>query len=85
MALLSDADRQQIWKNVMSEWSSRRETLGLVVKADIRAAISAVDAWTDGNLVSLNAAIPLQARTGLTARQKTELLFFVLRRRFEVA
>lgn len=58
---------------------------GSVTKADLRAAIDAVDDWVDGNAAAFNAAIPQPARGVLTARQKAGLLLFVVTKRFGVA
>jgi len=51
----------------------------------LQAAVDAVDGWLDANAASLNAAIPVEARTTLTVKQKAQLLVYVIRRRFEVA
>lgn len=83
MAVLLDADRETIWSRLMSDSSSRREAVG-VNKADLRAAVDAVDNWVDASVMSFNAAIPLPARTALTPKQKSELLVFVVRRRWEI-
>lgn len=85
MAILTDTDRRTLWAAFMSEVSARREALGALTKADLRAAVDAMDAWIEANAVSFNQAIPLPARTALTAKQKAELFFAVVRRRFEVA
>lgn len=83
MAVLSDADRQQVFKEFMSDESARNEQMALV-KADLRAAFNAADDWVDGNAVSFNNALPQPARTALTARQKALLLAMVLQRRYGV-
>lgn len=80
MALLSIADRAAIVADIVRT----TECPGAVTKADLRAAIDAIDAWVDANAASFNSAIPLPARTALTARQKVALLTWVVRRRFEV-
>jgi hypothetical protein len=84
MAVLPDADRHQIWARYMSDLSSEGDPLPLL-KAELRAAVDAIDGWVDDNAAAFNAAIPLPARTALTARQKARLLAFVIRRRFEVS
>jgi len=85
MALLTDAERKQVWTALQRHWSNIQEPLGAVTKADLRAAVDALDAWIDANGTSLNTAIPLPARTELTAGQKALLLSFVVLRRFDVA
>jgi len=83
MAVLSDSERAKVWSQLMSDLSARREGIA-VNKADLRAAINAVDQWVEDNKVTFNLAIPLPARTALTAAQKAELLVYVARRRFQV-
>ena len=61
--------------------SERRAAFNLT-KAQLDAAIAAVDDWIEANAASFNSAIPLPARTELTAAQKAELFFLVARRRF---
>lgn len=82
MATLSPADRQSVW----AQWQ-RENTLpcGPLTKPELRAAVDAIDGWIDANAAAFNAAIPLPARTSLSAKQKVWLFFFVIRQRFEVA
>ncbi len=82
MAVLLDADRRGLWQKFMADLSERREPIGALTKQDLRAAVDAVDQWVDDNKASLNAAIPLPARTALTAAQRAELLVYVVRQRF---
>jgi len=84
MAVLPDADRAQLWADLMREMSAGAESCG-VIKADLRAAIDAADAWADANAASYNAALPQPARGALTARQKARLLMYVIKRRYEVS
>ena len=51
-------------------------------KADVDAAIDAVDNWIDANAASYNSALPLPARTTLTSAQKAELLYLVALKRY---
>jgi hypothetical protein len=80
MAVLSDADRKAAWVRWMRE--NRAEVP--ISKVELRAAIDAVDQWVDDNAVGYNQALPVAARSGLTATQKARLLWFVVKRRFEV-
>lgn len=84
MAALPDQDRFAIWAETMRQMSDARETTGLS-KADLRAAVDAADAWADANAASYNSALPQPARGALTAAQKARLLWFVMRRRYEVS
>lgn len=78
MAILNATQRRQCWAESMVELPG---TVG-VTKADLRAAIDAIDTWVDSNAASLNTAIPLPARTSLSASQKAKLLAMVVLRRF---
>lgn len=83
MAVLSPADRREVWAEYMRALSARIESAPLL-KADLRSAVDAIDDWVELNQSAFNLAIPLPARTVLTTKQKAELLMFVVRRRFEV-
>ncbi len=83
MALLTNNDRQALWADFMQQLSERRESLGLS-KTDLRAAVDATDQWIDDNAASYNGALPIEARTTLTAAQKVELFNLVAARRFAV-
>lgn len=84
MAQLSAADRALAWQRVMTDLSGRRETVGALTKADLRAAVDAIDTWVDDNASAFNLAIPQPARGVLSTKQKAELLLVVVRRRYEV-
>ena len=79
MAVLGASDLAAVYAYFVSSGESVS-----IVRADLKAAISAIDAWADSNAASLNAAIPQPARGNLTTRQKARLLEAVVRRRFEV-
>lgn len=83
MAVLSDSERLALWSRFMSDASSERQPLPLT-KADLRAAVNAIDGWVDSNATAFNTAIPLPARSVLTAKQKAQILMYVVRRRFEI-
>lgn len=81
MALLPDTEREAVWKEMMAEASSTRASLDLT-KTDLRAVVDAMDAWMNSNAASLNAAIPLPARTALTPAQKVQLFAAVVLKRY---
>ena len=83
MAVLIDADRLIVWKRIMARLSQSRVPVS-ITKADLRAAVNAVDAWIEANSAAFNTAIPQPARAALTAAQKAELLSAVALRKFEV-
>lgn len=83
MGAMTQPDRTGVGAGFQTDVSQAREQFGALTKADIQAAVTAVDTWCDTNTASFNSAIPLPARTALTAAQKTRLLVYVIKRRFE--
>ena len=81
MAVLPNADRVAIWKQMMDDLSKRRESAPFL-KADLRAAVNALDQWLDDNKASANAALPQPFRGAATTPQKALLLQFVIQKRF---
>jgi hypothetical protein len=53
-----------------------------VVKADLRAAVDALDTFLDTNATAINNAIPQPARGALSTAQKARLLAYVAMRRW---
>lgn len=80
MAVLPAQARFEVW----AEFMRGRETgtVTNLLKADIRAAVDALDDFMDANAATINAAIPLPARSRLTAKQKARLLTLVIYRRY---
>lgn len=85
MAVLQDADRVQVSGDLQREASRTNTALPGMTKADIKAAIDATDTWIDTNAAAFNTALPVAARTNLTAQQKAQLFLFVAKRRYEVS
>ncbi len=83
MAFFDSNAREALVVAIEDAVSSSREQVA-IGRQDIRAAIDAVDQWIDDNQASFNAALPEAARTNLTAAQKARLLFYVVRKRYEV-
>lgn len=82
MAVLNETDRADVWRMYMKILSQERQTIN-ITKQELRAAVDAVDVWVENNAASFNTAIPQPARGSLTARQKAQLLVYVVMRRFE--
>jgi len=82
MAQLSSSDRALVCADVNRSGSVIQGFT--ILKADLRAAVDAIDTWVDDNSTAFNTAIPQPARGALTARQKAALLMFVVERRFGV-
>ena len=83
MAALDEANRTGVWAGNQHDESLLHRTLGLT-KVELRAAIDATDGWIDDNAGSFNAALPLPARSVLSAKQKTKLFMAVASRRYDV-
>lgn len=83
MAALIPADRLAVGAQFQADASLAREGFGAVVKADIQAAVAAVDDWVVANAASFNTAIPAAARAALTSPQKAHLLLYVVKKRYE--
>lgn len=84
MAAMVAADRTLTGARLQEDCSRARDGLGAVTKADMQAAISAVDDWVVANQASFNTALPVAVRTALTTLQKAKLLLYVVQRRYEV-
>lgn len=82
MAVLPPAQRFAVWAEFMK--SRESGTVENLLKADIRAAVDALDSFLDTNAATINAAIPLPARSRLSAKQKARLLALVISRRYGV-
>lgn len=52
-----------------------------LTKADTQAAIDAIDDYFDTNATAINQALPVAARTGLTAGQKAMIVGYVALKR----
>jgi hypothetical protein len=81
MAVLPDAERREVWADLMRRFSDERQAVS-ITKQDLRAAIDAIDAFFDANAATINAALPQPARSQLTTVQKALLLMFVITRRY---
>lgn len=83
MAALTSPERILVGAQFQSDSSQTRDPLPGLLKADIQAAIVAIDDWVVANAASFNTALPAAAKTNLTASQKAALLSRVLKRRYE--
>ena len=80
MAVLSNADRIAVWEQWMRD--NKAAITGAMTKAELRAAVDALDNFLDANATIINATIPQPARSVLTTAQKAALLNFVVARRY---
>jgi len=83
MAALSAPDRIAVGAQFQSVGSQALESFGAVTKADLQAAVAAVDDWVVANAASYNNALPTAAKNALTASQKAKLLMYVVERRYQ--
>lgn len=81
MPVLPDNQRAAVSADFQRDKSDVREGFAALTKADIRAAVNALDDYFDTNASVINLAIPQPARGALTAQQKLDLILRVLRRR----
>ena len=81
MAVLPDLDRISVWADLMRKYSDDHLSIG-IVKDDLRAAVDALDQYLSDNAATINAALPLPARTSLTQQQKAILLMYVVEKRY---
>ena len=82
MATLSPTVQAQIQAQFMHDTSVIQQPVSGVLKADILAAVQAVDSWIDANAASFNSALPTAARNGLTQAQKLRLFVYVAQQRW---
>ena len=92
MAVLTNAERTQVWRGIMRYWSRQNNVLPNVDKVQLRTAIDETDVWIDthGGNVSLdtigyNGAISDPFKTNASLQQKTELFCGVAARRVSKA
>lgn len=82
MAALSNADRDIIHVSMMSDSELTQETYGIMTKADLRAAVDAIDQYLEDNKTTINSAIPQPARSAMTTKQKAKLLMWIVQKRY---
>ena len=83
MPVISNISRAEVSAEIQEGLSTVREGLGLT-KPQLLAAVAAADQWASDNAAAFNAALPLPARTVLTASQKARLLTAVIEKRWKV-
>ena len=81
MAALADSDRRLCWSDMMRQSSAAGEALPML-KADLKAAVDALDDFLVANAVAVNTSIPQPARGALSISQKAKLLMLVVERRY---
>lgn len=74
---LSPAERDEVWKAVMSEGFHPDAAL----KAELRAAVDAVDTWIDDNATSLRASLSARLRALMSAQHLLYLFGYIVKKR----
>jgi len=78
MAVLSDQDRA----DVTQEFMALAAGPFTITKADIRAAVNALDDWYNTNAAAANAALPQPARAALTTTDKAHMSNLIVSKRY---
>ena len=78
MAALSTADRIEC----RGEYLRTEATAIGLTKAEIQAAVDALDQWFSDNASTINTAIPQPARGALSTSQKARLIAAILYKRY---
>lgn len=82
MAALSENDRQECYVNLMRDVELSAETYGTLTKADVRAAVDAIDQFLEDQKTTINNAIPQPARGAMTTKQKAKMLVWIVTKRY---
>lgn len=77
MAVLSDADRAEVWGEYM-----RRFPVNGLLKSDLRAAVNALDDFMNTNAAAVNNALPAAVRANVTPSGKAAMLMLVIEQRY---
>jgi hypothetical protein len=77
------AGRLQAFRDMLDE-IRKADTPCNTTKAQLQAAVDAIDDWLDANAAAMNSALTAAARNGLTTPQKAMLLMAVIARRYRV-
>ena len=78
MAVLSDADRAEVTQEFMALAAGPHS----ITKADIRAAVNALDDWYNTNALNANAALPQPARGAMTQADKAHMSNLIVTKRY---
>ena len=81
MAVLPDADRIEVWEEMMQDLSVNREDSSYT-KAELKAAVDAADQWVSDNQAAYVTALPEPVKSATTAAQKALLMQFVVQKRY---
>lgn len=83
MALLSEADKDAIFKELESDLSSENEPVSFG-RPDGRLAIDNADQWIEDYFPSFNDSLPASVKADLTKKWKIRLFDKIIKRKWEV-
>lgn len=83
MALLSEADKDAIFKELESNLSAENESVSFG-RPDGRLAVDNVDQWVEDNFASFNNSLPGPVKSDLSNKWKIRLFNKIINRRWEV-
>ncbi len=78
MTVLSDQARQETW----ARWMQDNEEETPFLKAELRAAVDAIDEWVNDNAAAMNLALPQPFRGDASVEQKAMVLTYVVAKRY---
>lgn len=82
MARLKKQEAEEVRRKTTQVFSLERDEDIAVTKPVLLAAVNALDEYLSDNETLINAKLPLDARTGLTKKQKARLLAMVVEERY---
>ena len=83
MALLNEADKDAIFKELEDELSSDNFSVSFG-RPDGRLSVDNVDQWVEDNFASFNNSLPAAVKADLSTKWKIRLFDKVIKRRWEV-
>ena len=83
MALLSESDKDAIFKELEDDLSSENEPVSFG-RPDGRLAVDNADQWIEDNFASFNNSLPTAVRNDLLNKWKIRLFNKIIKRRWEV-
>lgn len=81
MAVLEDSDRESVWADFMRRMGPETRS-GALTKADLRAAVNAMDVYVQNNAAAINNAFPVASRQALTNVEKIGIFAYVALKRY---
>ena len=84
MPVLPDGDRIDLWAEIMRKLSAEHGGTGAATKADLRAAVNAIDTLLHNQSGAINQALPEVVRQELDAKAKAQLFAWTVLKRLVV-